>query len=37
MTVVCLSGPDNILVVADLPAERLIAWATRGPAPVVAS
>ena len=35
MTVVCLSGPDNILVVADLPAERLIAWATRGPAPVV--
>jgi len=35
MTVVCLSGPDNILVVADLPAERLLAWATRGSAPVV--
>jgi len=35
MTVVCLSGPDNVLVVADLPAERLLAWATRGPAPVV--
>ena len=35
MTVVCLSGPDNVLIVADLPAERLIAWATRGPAPVV--
>jgi hypothetical protein len=34
-TVVCLSGPDNVLVVADLPAERLLAWATRGPAPVV--
>jgi len=34
MTVVCLNGPDNVLVVADLPAERLIAWATRGPAPV---
>ncbi len=25
MTVVCLSGPDNILVVAALPAERLLA------------
>lgn len=24
MTVVCLSGPDNVLVVADLPAARLI-------------
>ncbi len=35
MTVVCLSGPDNILVVADLPAERLIAWATREHAPVL--
>jgi len=36
MTVVCLSGPDNVLVVADLPAQRLIAWATeRGTAPVL--
>ncbi|MGI8685821.1 MAG: anti-sigma factor family protein [Acidimicrobiales bacterium] len=35
MTVVCLSGPDNVLVVADLPAERLIAWATRGAAALV--
>lgn len=35
MTVVCLSGPDNVLVVADLSAERLIAWATRGAAPLV--
>ena len=35
MTVVCLSGPDNVLVVADLPAERLIAWATLGAAPLV--
>ncbi len=35
MTVVCLSGPDNVLVVADLPAQRLLAWASRGPAPVV--
>lgn len=36
MTVVCLSGPDNVLVVADLPAERLIAWgAARTASPVV--
>ncbi len=36
MTVVCLSGPDNILVVADLPAGRLLAWAAaRGTSPVV--
>ena len=35
MTVVCLSGPDNVLVVADLPAERLLAWATRGAAPLM--
>ncbi len=36
MTVVCLSGPDNILVVADLPAERLLAWvAARTASPVV--
>ena len=35
MTVVCLSGPDNVLVVADLPAERLIAWAARGAIPLV--
>jgi anti-sigma factor RsiW len=35
MTVVCLSGPDNVLVVADLPAERLIAWTTLGAAPLV--
>lgn len=27
MTVVCIPGPGNVLVVADLPAARLIAWA----------
>ena len=35
MTGLCLSGPDNVLVVADLPADRLLAWASRGPATVV--
>ncbi len=29
MTVVCLSRPQNLLVAAELPAERLLAWATR--------
>lgn len=27
MTVVCLSSPENLLVVAHLPAERLVSWA----------
>lgn len=36
MTVVCLSGTDNVLVVADLPAGRLLAWAAaQGDGPVV--
>jgi len=36
MTVVCLSRPDNLLVVADLPAERLLVWAAaRTASPVV--
>ena len=37
LTVVCLTKPANLLLAADLPAERLIAWgrqlpASRGPA-----
>lgn len=27
MTVVCLSRPENLLLVGDLPAERLVTWA----------
>lgn len=27
MTVVCISKPENLLLVADLPADRLISWA----------
>lgn len=32
LTVVCLSRPDNLLLAADLPAERLIAWGRQLPA-----
>lgn len=32
MTVVCLSTPENLLVVAHLPAERLVSWARQLPA-----
>ena len=31
MTVVCLSGRQNLLVVADLPAERILSWASQLP------
>ncbi len=31
MTVVCLSSPENLLVVAHLPAERLVSWARQLP------
>jgi len=31
MTVVCLSSPENLLVVANLPAERLVSWARQLP------
>ncbi len=31
MTVVCLSSPENLLVVAHLPAERLVSWARELP------
>ncbi|MGI8985073.1 MAG: anti-sigma factor family protein [Acidimicrobiales bacterium] len=30
MTVVCLSVPENVLVVADLPADRLVEWVRAG-------
>jgi len=34
MTIVCLSSPENLLVVAHLPAERLVSWARQlSPAP----
>jgi len=33
MTVVCLSRPENLLVVAHLPAERMVSWARQLPAP----
>ena len=33
MTVVCLSSPENLLVVAHLPAERLVSWARQLPVP----
>ncbi len=32
LTVVCLSKPANLLLAADLPAERLIAWGRQLPA-----
>ncbi|MFN2506095.1 MAG: anti-sigma factor [Acidimicrobiales bacterium] len=32
LTVVCLSRPDNLLLAAELPAERLIAWGRQLPA-----
>jgi len=35
MTVVCLSSPENLLVVGGLPAERLVSWARQLPAPAV--
>ncbi len=31
MTVVCLSSPENLLVVARLPADRLVSWARQLP------
>lgn len=31
MTIVCLSSPENLLVVAHLPAERLVSWARQLP------
>jgi len=31
MAVVCLSSPENLLVVANLPAERLVSWARQLP------
>jgi len=31
MTVVCLSSPENLLVVAGLPADRLVSWARQLP------
>ncbi len=30
LTVVCLSQPENLLLVSDLPPDRLIAWAQAG-------
>lgn len=36
LTVVCLSRPQNLLVAAELPAERLLAWPSELPPILVA-